>query len=744
MQGPDHLISRGNIKIVCAANSINLFWNGVSITQDTGLNVAVNTLGLWTDSSKAHSQIIEKKEDYLKIKFVFRDLPLSQTWSLKIRDESRIDWQIDVEIEEALYIDEFRIVSVITPKYKSWLVDYRHAYFPRLENVWRDIYLGDLVSTLVGAAIPTEEGFLPSYVMESRQKDLLPLIQNSPAHLKSHLVGFRRISPRDRGYEPGRYKVFSGSINLYQANSILDEKIENLRQGYLRGVKRDKKSPRDKLKVLLVNLPWQAADGSTGVRSGSRWPHIKDRSEGNYMPFPFFLSYAASLLRENGIEAEIIDALAEEIPEDKFLEDLAGRDFDILVVETSVPSFYHDMRLLRYLSNLDFSIALCGPQYEIYKEDFLRRNEFIDFVLFGEYEFTLLELIKNLQRGERDLSSVEGLIWRDAKGGIVKNSPRVPPDINLLPWPYRDTLPMHNYWDLPGDIPHPSAQMVASRGCPFSCSFCLWPQVLFGGRTYRTREINDVVDEMEHLVKKKGFKSVYFDDDTFNIGKARIMRLSDEIIKRGLHDTPWAIMAKADLMDEELLLKMHKAGLRAVKYGVENVSQELVDRCDKRLDLKKTEEIIGFTKSLGIKTHLTFAFGLPGETKDTINKTIDYALELDPASIQFSIITPFPGTKLFDDLVRSGRILTEDWSLYDGHYRCVFQPEDISPLELVEAKHFAYRRWADFKRRKRGLYGDMKRFLIYMRDRGPKETFKKTASYFNYLLLHKGRFIGKL
>ncbi len=493
---------------------------------------------------------------------------------------------------------------------------------------------------------------------------------------------------------------------------------------------------RTKLKVLLANLPWQK-QGRWGVRAGSRWPHIKDPTEGNYLPFPFFLAYAASLLRKHDIEADLIDAIAEQIPEDKFIEGLYQKDFDILVTETSVPSFYYDMELLRRISSLGILIVLCGPHPEIYKQKFLKENHFIDFILFAEYEFTLLELIKTISEGKKDLSSIKGLIWRNDKNDIIKNPKREPFDINLLPWPYRDGLSMDKYWDLPGNIPHPSAQMVASRGCPFSCNFCLWPQVLFNGRSYRTRDIKDCIDEMEFLIRKKKFKSVYFDDDTFNVGKKRMLEFSSEIIKRDLNNVPWAIMAKTDLMDEEVLNMMKKAGLYAIKYGVESGSQELVDRCGKHLDLKKTEQIIKYTKSLGIKVHLTFCFGLLGETKETIKKTVDYALRLDSSSVQFSILTPFPGTALFEDLDRKGRIFTKDWSFYDGHHRCVFQPDNLFPEDLEEAKHYAYRRWAEHRRKKRGFRGDVKNFFDYWQRDGLNKALSKTVGYFNYLFVNK-------
>ncbi|MEI7902467.1 MAG: hypothetical protein WCK89_19635, partial [bacterium] len=205
------------------------------------------------------------------------------------------------------------------------------------------------------------------------------------------------------------------------------------------------------------------------------------------------------------------DAVAEQIHEEQFIKNIMAMDFNFLVAETSVPSFYEDMRMLEKISQkARVQIIICGPNHEIYQPQFLREHPFIDFVLYGEYEFTLLELVK-IFRKNKELSSINGLIWRDGDK-VVKNPPRELCDINLLPWPYREGLPMAKYLDLPGNIPAPSAQMFASRGCPFGCNFCLWPQVLYQGNHYRTRDLEDVVDEMEFLIKKMGFKSVYFDD----------------------------------------------------------------------------------------------------------------------------------------------------------------------------------------------------------------------------------------
>ncbi|MCK4809498.1 MAG: radical SAM protein [Candidatus Omnitrophica bacterium] len=746
---PKNTITKGKLDIVYSDCGINILWNGCKVTQEGGLNIAINTLGLWTDSSKADWRILKEGKNCFKIKIVFRDLPLSQTWYISMKSEHKIHWQVNMEVEEWLHIDEFRLLSLINPRYKSWVNNYQQGDFFRLENRWHNSCFNDSFTSLVGARFFTGDEPLPSFALESfdDKKKFLPLIQTPSLDINAYIIGFRYIDTEEKkGYPPGFYYLFSGEIRLFEESSILDNKIESLRQDYLKteieGKEKNKKLDK-KIKVLLVNLPWQKGEKG-GVRAGSRWPHIKDASEVNYLPFPFFLAYSTSLLRKNGVEADLIDAIAQEIPEDKFIEKLSGMDFDVLVTETSVPSFYYDIELLRKISSLGISIVLCGPHPEIYKPEFLEKYSFINFVLYGEYEVTLLELIKTIIKKRRDFSFVEGLMWKNGKDKVVKNRPRRPFDINILPWPCRDTLPMEKYWDLPGNIPHPSAQMLASRGCPFGCNFCLWPQVLFGGRNYRTRDIVDVVDEMEYLIRKKRVKSLYFDDDTFNIRKENTLKLCDMIIKRGLNKTPWAIMAKADLMDEEILENLKKAGLWAVKYGVESSSQELLDRCGKHLNLTKAERMIKFTKSLGIKVHLTFLFGLEGETKETIRRTIDYSLKLAPDSVQYSILTPFPGTEIFEKLDKEGRITTKNWSLYDGHHSCVFKPGDLSPSDLENAKQYAYRAWLDFQRKKRGFWGNVRRFFDYYHRYGLSGAVRKTNSYLNYILSHRKKFIRRI
>jgi len=731
------------IKVVYSGCSLNIFYKERPVTRGIGLSVAINTLGQWTDTARADWQIQEKGKNYFKLKIIFKELPLSQVWTIKLESKHRIEWNVDINMEEWTRIDEFRVVCHVNSRYKTWISKYEQADFPRLSSHWYDLCLGELPTPLVGVRFPVEGDFLPSLLLENRNGSFLPLVQNPPLNTDAHIIGLRKVNEGEaNAYSSGITHLFSGKIVLFEEDSSLDDKLEDLRQNYLeRELKQRTKNKKiqQHIKVVLANLPWQKG-GKSGVRAGSRWPHIKDESEGGYLPFPFFLAYATSLLCKHDIDALMMDAIAEHSSEEKFLIKIQGMNLNYLVAETSIPSFYDDLKILKKISQAGVRIILCGPNFEIYQPQFLKDHPFISFVLYGEYEFSLLDLLTALREG-KDVSGVKGLIYND-NGTIKKNPPREPFDINLLPWPQRDGLAMDKYLDAPGEMRVPSAQMLASRGCPFKCQFCLWPQVIYQGYHYRVRDVRDVVDEMEYLVREKGFHSVYFDDDTFNIGKKRMLEFCREIKKRGLNKIQWAIMARPDLMDEEILDSMKEAGVWAIKYGLESSDQALVDQIGKDMDLEKAEKMIRYTKKLRIRTHLTFTFGLPGETKETIEKTIQRALELDPFSIQFSITTPFPGTKYFEILDKKDFIITKDFSSYDGHSKSVIKLENLTPGDLEISKIKAYRIWADHLRKKRGLLGDIKRFFYYAKSKNLIYSVYKTHDYFRYVLLKRKRYLN--
>ena len=733
-------ISCGMLRVVFDNYGVKLYQEDTELTANLGLNVGMRTLTSWTDSSKGQWYVLRQDKDSAVIKNRWDYLPLTLIWHLRIKDESKIVWKIELEAEEEIKIDAKRVLIILNQGYNSWSIhrgakrDFlpadREIIGERLDsprqslNAWPDADKNDYPAIK-----------LKFYTKDKRIKPLAQQLSIHDSYL--HLLGIDVTSEASENYYlPGKYDFLYAEIDILKNSTIRDrlrtpdaDKIFNLRS---QRIKKD-------TKILLLNLPWHK-NGRWGVRAGSRWPHIKDDAEeGHYLPFPFFMAYSASLLKQHGFDVYLIDALAEKIPEDLLWRRIHKISPDLLVIETSTPSLHYDLASAEKLSSGNFRVCLCGPEYNIRSPDFISNYKFINYILIGEYEYNLLKLAECISKNESP-DKVKGLLI----------------DIDTLPWPLREGMPMGSYLDTPGGIPLPSVQMLASRGCPFRCKFCLWPQVIYGGNKYRARNIVDVVNEMEYLVKKKGFKSIYFDDDTFNIGKERMLKFCSQIRKRGLENTPWAVMARADLMDEEILTAMKEAGLAAVKYGLESSDQNLLDNCGKEMDLGKSEKMILFTKGLGIKTHLTFTFGLPGETKETIRRTIDYALKLKPHSAQFSITTPFPGTEYFNELNRRGLVIDKDWDDYDGNFKSVIKLDSLSSRDLESARRNACRVWNETagynhnlqddwaglrdSLKQRGLIFNLQKVLKYRKENKSVPIFKKLRD--NYLDI-RGIFNGK-
>jgi len=446
------------------------------------------------------------------------------------------------------------------------------------------------------------------------------------------------------------------------------------------------------MKTLILNAPWIKGD-CYGVRAGSRWPHLRP-CDNEYMPFPFFMAYAAAVLERAGKQVKVVDACAERLDDEACLSRIAKAGPDLVVLETATPTIDIDLAFAAKIKQKHprALIAFCGPHALMIESQFLANQEQVNFVFRGEYEMVLLDLVQALENNG-DLEPIKGLVFRTAEGKVQDNGPRpLLKEIDSLPWPARHLFPMELYNDRPGGIPFPSLQIWASRGCPYQCVFCVWPQVMYGGNRYRARNPVDVVDELEYCVKKWSFKSFYFDDDTFNVGKERIIRLSREIKSRKL-GLPWSVMARADLVDREVLKEMKEAGLVSLKYGMESGVQELIDASGKNLKIEQVEEAVRISKELGIEVHLTFTFGLPGETKETVRRTIQKAIELDPFSVQFSVTTPFPGTTYYADLLKKGHILTKNWEEYSGSTGSVHRTDALGKEDLDKALQEADCAW---------------------------------------------------
>lgn len=482
------------------------------------------------------------------------------------------------------------------------------------------------------------------------------------------------------------------------------------------------------MKVLFTNPPWyqlpaMGKPGWRGVRAGSRWPHtyevhscsvqngIIGELVGGYLPFPVWLATTAAFARKEGFNTVIRDSLSMGETYESFYAFVKSFAPDVVVLESSTPTVYGDLEIAVRIKELvpNAKMVFTGLHMEFEQEDFLKNHPEIDFTIYGEYEVPTIKLLCALRDGT-SLSEVPALVYRysdaingstpesdlpNSDVGQVRKTPFAKlPDLSLYPWAERDGLPNLNYFDGVCGLERPQLQLMATRGCPFGCIFCAWPQMLFREPRYRKRSAQDVVDEILANLAKIPYKSIYIDDDTFNISREYVVELASKLLKAGIGGKiPWSTMGRADLMDRPTLEALRDAGLFSIKYGVESADQGILDEIDKRMSFEQNIEMIRLTKELGIRVHLTFTFGLPSDTVETIEKTIALACSLPVDTAQFSIATPFPGTEMYRMYDQRGWIISKNWNDYNGSAVAVSRSGNFSPEQLESIVSEAYRRF---------------------------------------------------
>lgn len=436
------------------------------------------------------------------------------------------------------------------------------------------------------------------------------------------------------------------------------------------------------------------------VRSGSRWPSSYLRpfgAGGRYIPFPFFLASAAALLERESLPVSVMDAVAGNVSLENLLRWVRHERPDVVLYETTTPTLRWDLALAREIKSLTGAeIALCGTHGTTYPEEMLRQESAVDYILLYEYECTLRDLIVARSKGA-DLGSLNGIAYRRGEEMVLQTL-YVPIDpLDQLPFPARHLFPargksdMHVYWD--GFCQHrPAVQMHASRGCPFRCDFCLWVQVMYQSGKYRMFSSTRVVDEMEEVVRAHGAREIYFDDDDFTVSKRHVLDICREVRKRGLR-VPWSCMGDAVVPDAEMLDAMADAGCVGMKFGVESAAPEILARLGKPVNLDRVREVARACSRRGIKTHATITFGLWEETPESMEVSLAFVKDLDVDSVQFSITSPFPGTRYFEEMKSLGRLKTLDWDEYDGSRSAVVVFPNLSRQEIQGFCEKAPSRW---------------------------------------------------
>ncbi len=363
---------------------------------------------------------------------------------------------------------------------------------------------------------------------------------------------------------------------------------------------------------------------------------------------PLGLAYLAAVLEQDGHRVRIFDFGLD--PGTPLEEDVrqAYAFGPHLVGITAMTTAYHSIldtaALLK--AQLGRPIVIGGPHATLYPERILEEAPSIDYVVRGEGEETVLELVRALEGRNGDLGAIRGLTYR-VRGGVVSNRDRgLIQDLDALPFPARHLFDLERY-GLRTPEGRPMITILSSRGCPYNCAYCFKGIV---GRTYRQRSPGNIIAELRQVLEQYDVRDFYFVDDLFTMDVQRLYALMERFIAEKL-DIRWQCLARVDRVNAEILHKMYAGGCRRIHYGIESGSEEILKRVGKRFKLEQVRQAVRWTQEAGIQTKGYFMLGLPGDTEQTMRQTVEFAASLDLDEAMFSLTTPFPGTRLWDELV---------------------------------------------------------------------------------------------
>ena len=454
------------------------------------------------------------------------------------------------------------------------------------------------------------------------------------------------------------------------------------------------------LKTLFLNPPsFENFDGG----AGSRWPATREIESYWY---PVWLAYPAGMLEGS----RLLDAPPHHVSGDQTIE--LCKEYEFLVLFTSTPGFPGDIRLAEAIKqkNPNIKIAFVGPHVTTLPEESLKMCAAIDFVARKEFDYSVTDFAKG-----KPLEEIAGISYR--KNGRVVHNPDAPQitDLDALPDVvdiYKRDLDVPRY-----NVPfllHPFVALYTTRGCPAQCTFCLWPQTL-SGHPWRKRSTDAVAREMAKAKEFwPGVKEFFFDDDTFNIQKARTIELCEKLKPLKL---TWSCTSRVTT-DYETLKAMREAGCRLLIVGYESGDPQILKNIKKGATVDRARQFTKDCHKLGLTIHGDFILGLPGETRESIRRTIDFAKELDVETIQVSIAHAYPGTELYDFAKQNGFITNTKMVDEGGHQLAHIQYPGLPAEEVVDMVHrfydeYYFRPKAVFRILRKSMFDSSERKRLY-------------------------------
>jgi len=370
-------------------------------------------------------------------------------------------------------------------------------------------------------------------------------------------------------------------------------------------------------------------------------------------------AYLSAIFKKAGWQVELVHGTFDDVS--------VLPEADLALIPVTIVDYRHELQIVKKARAKNIHVGIYGTFASVMPDFFL---EHADFVVKGEPEPAALKIAseKSLPRGIFEAGFVENL--------------------DEIPFPDWSQFPVKKYSYSPALNKKPVLVMLASRGCPHSCSYYC-PYTINSGKKWRTRSIKNIIDEIKYLKKEYGVKAIDFRDPVFTLEKNCTREFSEALISENL-DIIWSCETRLDALDKDLIRLMYRAGLRNLNVGIESFSEEVL-KSVKRLpvEYRHQEEIIKYCKKIGVTVAAFYVFGFEEDTKKNIEETIKYAKKLNTLVARFGICTPYPGTDFFEELKKAGRITDFDWENYD-EFTPVFKHKNLKKSQLLKLKEKAH------------------------------------------------------
>ena len=423
------------------------------------------------------------------------------------------------------------------------------------------------------------------------------------------------------------------------------------------------------LKVTLVNPPYP--------------PHVH-----SHPPFiPLGLAYLGAVAERAGHEVTVVDCQAEHLDYTGFRQRISQQKPDVVGVTATTLLYRSAMQLINITKEVHPQAVtmLGGSHGTFWDENALNEYPSLNIVVRREGEITFIELLDKLKAGE-SLGGVLGVTFRDKEGKVVRTEDRpFLQDLDSLPFPAHHLLPLESLKRM-GKVLFP---LITSRGCVYWCDFC--STVRMFGRGYRWRSPKNVVDEMQLVHDQYGVDQVTFYDDAFSVSRERVLKICEELHARRL-DLIWDCGTRVDMVDREMLKTMRDAGCIAVWMGVESGSEAILGKMNKKIKLDQTRIAYKTAQAVGLMTIANVVLGFPGETEQTAKETIRFVKALNPDDVGFYVATPYPGTPMYEQVIKNGWLRITDFDKYDTAGP-TFETPWLSMDKLAEIRYKAYQQF---------------------------------------------------